>query len=61
MTIRIQWFDRNQDDYSPNYSNMHTGTISGKDADDVWKKFCEYRRNHNLAKYTRGEIIGMWE
>lgn len=60
MMILVKWYGRNED-FSPNYVDVHSGTISGKDADDCWRQFMKHEENHDLTKYTRREIVYMWE
>lgn len=60
MTIIIKWYERNVD-FSANYNKEHHGTIVGDGASDVWRKFIEHGNTHDLSKYTRREIIGMYD
>lgn len=58
MTMHIVWYDRNED-FTPNYSNPHRGTIRGESAAEIMRQYRELSNNHNLAKYTRTEIVGI--
>lgn len=58
LVMYLLWYDRNED-FTPNYSKDHTGTIRGNNADDVMSQLRTLRNNHDLAKYTRIEITGI--
>lgn len=52
----VQWYER-KPDFSPDYDNEHHGTIIGDSPDDCMKQYRQLSDNHDLAKYTKTEII----
>lgn len=56
MTLTIQWYGRHED-FKPNYSEEHHGTISGETAAECMLQLAMYRRNHDLAKFTPIAIV----
>ena len=60
MTIMIRFYDR-LPNFTPDYNREHHGTIQGTTASEVWRKFTEWKRNFDLARYTIPEIFGMYD
>ena len=58
MCMFVMWFDRNED-FTPNYSASHHGTIKGNNAAEIMSQFRTLQNNHDLAQFTRLEIIGI--
>lgn len=58
MAMYVVWYDRNAD-FTPNYTNSHRGTIRGESAAEIMAQFRNISNNHDLAKYTRLEIVGI--
>lgn len=56
MTITLQWYER-REDFTPNYDRTHHGTVHGATAAECMGKINEYRRTHDLARYTPTEIV----
>ena len=60
MTILVRWYERKAD-FTADTTKEHHGTITGESATECWRKFTEHGYNHDLNRYTRREICGMWD
>lgn len=58
MIMHVVWYDRNED-FSANYNMVHRGTFRGITCAEIMSAFRTFSNNHNLAKYTRLEIVGI--
>ncbi len=54
--LYVQWYDR-KPDFQPDYDKEHHGTIIGDTPDECMNKLKALKENHDLAKYTRMEIM----
>ena len=59
ITMVIRWYTR-KPDFSPDWNEFHQGKIKGTSPDDCMKQYRKMQNNHDLAKYTRLEIIGIY-
>ncbi len=59
MIITIQFFERNAADFSPNHSKRFTRDFEGQTAAECMSAIDNYRNYHDLARYTRPEIINV--
>lgn len=56
----IVWYDRNQKTAEPIYSESHNATVSGETPVECMKAFLDLERNHDMDKYTRMHIAGIY-
>ena len=60
FALCVMWYGRN-DDGSPNYDDVHRGTIKDKTCAGLMHQYRELSYNHDCAKYTQTEITGVYE
>lgn len=60
MKLVIQWYDR-KPNFDADYSKEHHGTFYGSSADDCMKQYNEWRQNHDICRFTRSEIIYIYD
>ena len=58
MAMYVVWYDR-KPDFTADYSAAHRGTIHGETASEIMAQFRSMQNNHDLAKFTRLEIVGI--
>lgn len=58
MTMYVVWYDR-KPDFDADYSKAHRGTIHGETCSEIMAQFREISNNHDLAKFSRLEIVGI--
>lgn len=59
MKITIRFYRRNPKDFSADYSQEHTVVFSGMNAKACMYQYDSYRNNHDLAKFTKTEIVNV--
>ena len=59
ICMNIIWYDINED-FIPDYANPHVITIKGKDPQDCMNQYSALKSGHDLSKFTRTEIIGIF-
>lgn len=60
MTLFVVWYERKAD-FTPDSEKQHHGTITGETAANCMEQFCEFKFNHDLAKYTIPEIVWVYD
>lgn len=59
LTLLICWYDRRPNG-EPDYDRKHTGRIRGATPGECMHKYFELSNNHDLSRFTRTEIIGVY-
>ena len=58
MTITLSYYKR-KEDFKPDYSCKYLKKFSGDTAGECMRQVEEFKYTHNLAEYTRTEIINV--
>lgn len=59
MKITIRYYRRNQEDFSADYSQEHNICFTGYSAKSCMNQYVHYRKDHDLAKFTKTEIVNV--
>lgn len=59
MKITLRYWKRKDGMFAPDYSQDYEKVFKGDNAAECMQKVKEYKRNHDLAKYTIAEIINV--
>jgi len=60
IEMKIMWFDRKQDDFKPDYNNVHFALVTGNNPQECMREFRKLSDNHDLVRYTRMEILEIY-
>lgn len=58
MVMYIVWYDR-KPDFTADFDGRHTGSIRGETPGEIMAQFRTLSNGHDLARFTRLEIIGI--
>ena len=57
MTIILRYYDHKAGTFTTDFTKTHLHYFTGKTATECMNKIKEFRKHHDLAKYTPTEII----
>ena len=59
INMFVTWYDR-KPNFDPDYEKEHHRTITGNNPAECMSKLNAIRKDHDLAKYTRIEIVSIF-